>query len=98
MSAMIQFRTMGGAIGLATATGVLNSYTRSHLTRILSPDQIYALLRTTDAFAAFSPELIHSVKTVFAQGYNLQMLVMIGFSAAQLPVSLLMWQKQNIVV
>lgn len=98
MSAMVQFRTMGGTIGLATATGVLNSYVKPHLARILSPNQIIALLRTTDAFAALPPELEDSVRMIFARGYNLQIQVMIGFAAAQLPVSLLMWKKENIVV
>ena len=95
---MIQFRTIGGTIGLATATGALNSYVKSHLAQILSSDQISALLRTTDAFAALPPELEDSVRKIFAHGYNLQLQIMIGFAAAQLPVSLLMWRKENIVV
>lgn len=89
---------MGGAIGLATATGVLNSYIRSHLAQILSPAQINTLLRTTDAFRELAPELKDSVRMIFARGYNLQIQVMIGFAAAQLPVSLLMWKRTNIVV
>lgn len=95
---MVQFRTMGGAIGLATATGVLNSYIKSHLAQILSPDQITTLLRTTDAFGELAPELKDSVRMIFARGYNLQIQVMIGFAAAQLPVSSLMWKRKNIVV
>lgn len=98
MSAMVQFRTMGGTIGLATATGVLNSHVKSHLAQILSPDQISALLRTTNAFATLPPELLDPVRMIFARGYNLQLQVMIGFAAAQLPVTLLMWKRKNIVV
>ena len=98
MSAMVQFRTMGGAIGLATATGVLNSYIRTHLAQILSPGQINALLRTADAFRELAPELKDSVRMIFARGYNLQIQVMMGFAAAQLPTSLLMWERRNIVV
>lgn len=98
MSAMVQFRTMGGTIGLATATGILNNHVKSHLAQILSADQITALLRTTDAFTALPPELKDPVRMIFARGYNLQLQVMIGFAAAQLPVSLLMWRTENIVV
>lgn len=87
---MIQFRTMGGAIGLAIATSVLNSYVRSHLAQMLPADQISLLFRTTDAFAALPPELEDSVRAIFAHGYNLQIYVILGFAAAQLPVSLLM--------
>lgn len=95
---MVQFRTMGGTMGLAIATGVLNSHVKSHLAQILSPDQITTLLRTTDAFAALPSELLDPVKMIFARGYNLQLQVMIGFAAAQLPVTLLMWSRINIVV
>lgn len=98
MSAMVQFRTMGGTIGLATATGVLNSHVKPNLAQILSPDQINALLRTTDAFAALPPEFLDPVRMIFARGYNLQLQVMIGFAAAQLPATLLMWRRKNIVV
>lgn len=98
MSAMIQFRTMGGVIGLAIVTSVLNNYIRSHLAQVLSADQINVLLRTTDAFAALPPEVKESVRIIFARGYDLQLQVMIGFSAAQLPASLLMWKKKQIVV
>lgn len=98
MSAMLQFRTMGGAIGLAIVTTLLNSYIKSHLSGFLSPEQINALLKTTQAFKALPPDRAEMVKTVFASGYNLQMQVMVGFSAAQIPAALIMWQKKQIVV
>lgn len=89
---------MGGAIGLAIVTNVLNSYIKSHLSGLLTPEEISALLRTTQAFTALSPEIAEAVKTVFASGYNLQMSVLVGFSAAQIPVALIMWQKKQIIV
>lgn len=95
---MLQFRTMGGAIGLAIVTTVLNSYIKSHLSAFLSPQEVNALLKSTQAFIALPPELAETVKTVFAKGYNLQMQIMVGFSAAQVPVALMMWQKKQIVV
>lgn len=98
MSAVLQCRTMGGAIGLAIVTTVLNSYLKSHMSRVLSPEEINALLKTTQAFTALPPYKAETVKTVFASGYNLQMRVMVGFSAAQMPLALLMWQKKQIVV
>ena len=98
MSAVVQFRTMGATVGLATATAILNSHVKSDLARILSPSQIDALLRTTNALTALPPELEDSVRIIFARGYNLQLKAMIGFAAAQFPVTLLMWQKENIVV
>ena len=98
MSAVVQFRTMGGAIGLAVVTTAMNTYIRKHLADYLSPTQISTLLETTEAFESLSPQVADTVKTIFAQGYNLQMRIMIGFSAAQLPATLLMWQKKQILV
>lgn len=95
---MLQFRTMGGAIGLAIVTTVLNSYIKSHLSAFLYPQEVNALLKSTQAFTALPPDLAETVKIVFAKGYNLQTQVMVGFSAAQVPVALMMWQKKQIVV
>ncbi len=98
MSSVIQFRTMGGAIGLAIVTNVMNTYTKFHLGAILSPTQINDLLQTTRTLATLPSELAGPTKTVFANGYNLQMRIMIGFSAAQLLMTLLMWQKKQVLV
>lgn len=98
MSATIQFRTMGGAIGLAVVTTATNTYIKKHLADYLSSAQIGALLQTTEAFTTLSPATADIAKTVFAQGYNLQMRIMIGFSAAQIPLTCLMWQKKQILI
>lgn len=98
MSAMVQFRTMGGAIGLAIVTTVLNSYIKSELAQYISPDQIASLLETAEAFKSLPPDIINLVKGVFARGYNLQVEIMIGFAAAQIPASFLMWKKNQILV
>ena len=98
MSATIQFRTMGGAIGLAVVTAATNTYVKKHLAESFSSTQIEALLQTTEAFAKLSPAMLDTARTTFAQGYNLQMRIMIGFSAAQIPATFLMWQKEQIVI
>lgn len=95
---MIQFRNMGGVIGLAIVTTVINSYVRNHLAGVLQPEQIDALLQTTDAFATLPPAVMKTVKSIFAKGYNLQLQIMIGFSAAQISVTFLMWQKKQVTV
>ena len=98
MSAVIQFRTMGGVIGLAIVTNVMNNYTRSRLRAILSPSQINSLLQTTQAFTRLPAEVVEPTKTVFAEGYNLQMRIMVGFAGAQVFATLLMWQKKQVTV
>ena len=89
---------MGGAIGLAIVTNVMNAYVRKHLAETLAPAQITALLETTEAFRALSPEMAKIVRTAFANGYNLQMQIMIGFSAAQIPAAFFMWKKPQVLI
>ncbi len=89
---------MGGAIGLAIVTNVLNSYVRSGLLEVLSVEQVAALLETGSAIKNLPPDVQTTVQRVFAQGYNIQLKILSGFAAAQIPSSLLMWQKKQIVV
>lgn len=89
---------MGGALGLAITTSVLNSYVSSHLSHFLTPAQVNSLLQISAALADLKPELQLLVKSVFAEGYNIQMKILCGLAAAQIPGSLIMWQKEQIVL
>ncbi|KAI9842654.1 MAG: hypothetical protein M1837_007021 [Sclerophora amabilis] len=98
MGAVVQFRVMGGAIGLAIVTSVMNSFVKSRLAEILSADQIEAFLQSISMIGTLPPALAEMVRSVLGEGYNLQMKVLIGFAAAQIPAILLMWQKKQILV
>lgn len=89
---------MGGAIGFAIVTVAMNSYIKTRLTNKLSSARIESLLKTAETFKKLLLNVAIFAKTVFAQGYNLQMRIMIGFSAAQIPITLLMWKKKQISV
>lgn len=89
---------MGGTIGLAIVTSVMNSWLDSKLSLILTPEQLNDILRSTDTIKTFQPTLQAGVRTVFAQGYNLQFRIVIGFTVAQFLATLLMWQKKAIRV
>jgi hypothetical protein len=89
--AMIQFRQMGGAIGLTIGSSLLNSYLKSHLAPpVLTTEQLDSLLLSTAVISKFEPELQTVVKGVFASGYSLQMKVVTGFAAAQFSAILMM--------
>jgi hypothetical protein len=88
---------MGAAIGVAMVTCILNSYVATHLSNILTPEQAQAVLQSSSAINSLPVELRHQVRIVFAEAYNLQLKVLIAFSAAQIPAALLMWQKKQIV-
>ncbi|KAK8911325.1 hypothetical protein QC760_000368 [Botrytis cinerea] len=98
MAAVLQFRTMGGAIGLAIVTTVMNRYIKTHLSEILTPNQVHEILRSTESLALLPPSALRPVTETFARGFNLQMRILIGTSVAQIPFSMLVWRKKQIVV
>jgi hypothetical protein len=89
--AMIQFRQMGGAIGLTIGSSLLNGYLKSHLAPpVLTTAQLSALLESTVVITTFSPALQSIVRNVFATAYNMQMKAITGFAAALFPGIMLM--------
>ena len=66
--------------------------------KILNLDQVDALLQSTSVLGNFSEATRLAVRSVLGQGYNQQMTVLIGFAAAQLPATLLMWKKKPVIV
>lgn len=87
---MVQLRFLGGAIGLAIASNILNGQLTHHLQHILSPHELHLFLENVKSITNFSPQLQETVKGFFAASYSTQLRVMIGFAAAQLPVVLLL--------
>ncbi|KAL9079239.1 MAG: hypothetical protein Q9157_001857 [Trypethelium eluteriae] len=94
MGSIVQLRMMGGAIGLAVATCILNSYTQSNLSAVLSPDQLHAVLEQAGAIQSLQPAMQETVISVFAKAFAIQFRVLIGTSAAQYLMILLMWQTK----
>jgi hypothetical protein len=93
MAAIGQVRIMGGAIVLAIATSVFHSYTRPRLQNILGSADI-----TSTHVSAIGTVLREDVREVFAQGYNLQMIVLCAFAGAQILSIFLMWRKKQIII
>lgn len=91
--AIVQFRFLGGVIGLSITSSVMNEYLKTHLATILSSDALAALLQRTEILAKFAPDVQEKVIEVFAQGYDLQYKIITGFAAAQFLAVMLMWKK-----
>jgi hypothetical protein len=98
MSAQLQFRLLGGAIGLSISTAVMNSYLKSHLEGYLTPEQINDVLKSAKNIGSLPPDVLDVIFKALAEGYNLQMKVMVGFSAVQVPLGFLLWKKKQILV
>lgn len=92
----IQFRTLGGVLGVAASTAILNHYIDSRLSSTLLPSELAALSKTTESIMAFSPEVQIHVRDVYAMAYNAQMKLAGSFSAAQLLAVAMMWKRDNV--
>jgi hypothetical protein len=83
---------------LAIVTSVMNRWVRSELENFLPIEQVELLLQTTDVISKLPEAAQSQVREVFGRGYNLQMMIMIGMVAAQLPSTLFMWTKKPIML
>jgi hypothetical protein len=83
---------------LAIVTSVMNRWVNSELEKFLPLEQVELLLQTTDVISKLPEAAQSQAREVFGRGYNLQMKIMIGMAAAQVPSTLLMWTKKPIMV
>ena len=98
MGSVSQFRIMGGVIGLAIVTAAYKSFVQSRLGQFLTDDEISRLLQSAESIKTFAPDVQDQIRKIFAGGYNLQFRILIAFASAQIPSSVLMWQKKQITV
>ncbi|KAI0472610.1 putative efflux pump antibiotic resistance protein [Xylariaceae sp. FL0804] len=91
-----QFRFIGSAVGLALATTVFQRYL-SVTFRQLGIDPASGL-GLAGSLVELEPSSQEVLRQALGRAYNRQMLVLCIFSAAQVPCSLLMWKKEQILV
>jgi hypothetical protein len=88
-----QFRYLGGSIGIAICTNILNKHVSATLSTLLSPTQLRALLQSTQILNEFPPSLQDAIRRAYAEGYNTQFRAMAGFGGAALLATLLLCEK-----
>ncbi|KAJ5940198.1 hypothetical protein N7516_000366 [Penicillium verrucosum] len=87
---VVQIRFLGGAIGLAIASNILNGRLSKRLHGLMTSHELHLFLENVKSIKSLSPHLQDEAKSVLASSFNTQLLVMIGFAAAQLPATLLL--------
>ncbi|ORY17866.1 putative multidrug resistance protein fnx1 [Clohesyomyces aquaticus] len=95
-SASVQFRILGGAIALATVTAAMNSTIKPELAALVSQEELAHLLRTTTAIHILEQPIRMYVQMIFMDGYNLQLKILVGFAAAEIPATCLIWQRDQV--
>ena len=94
MGAITQIRVLGGTIGLAICTAVLNEHVRHSLSLVLSQQEVTGILQSVSSISNLDTTADKAVRRVFAEGYNQQMRIMTYFSAVVFIVSLLAWERR----
>lgn len=92
--ALLQFRALGGVLGLSITTTAFNNYLKTHLPMFnhLSTSE---MLKAVQSARSFTPAIQHQIILALAQAYNLQMKILIGFSALQVFVIAMIWRSGN---
>lgn len=91
---LIQFRFLGGVVGLAIVSNVFNSRLRHRLTAFLTDKQILSLDHDTTILNTFGHANKEKILSVFAREYNYQNNVMIAFAAAQMLAVAMVWNRK----
>jgi hypothetical protein len=95
---LAQFRILGGTFAISIATAAATPFISSRLLHHLSPTTVQTLLDRTEGIVRLPEELQGVVRHIFADGYNLQMRILIGIAAAHVPATLLMWTRKGILI
>ncbi|KAI0446145.1 putative multidrug resistance protein fnx1 [Xylaria telfairii] len=85
-----QFRMMGSAVAASVVNSVFNGYTKPQLASMGLSDATLGPTRPGEDDEA--------VRLIYARGYNLQLIVLAAFAAAQIPATLLFWRRPQITV
>ena len=63
---MVQIRFLGGAIGLAIASNILNGRLSKHLRSVMTSHELHIFLENVKSIENLSPHLQEEVKSVLA--------------------------------
>jgi hypothetical protein len=95
---LVEFRILGGALGLAIAAATMENYLRQNLPSLVTPEQLQLLLKNTAFIDTLPLDTRSAVIKVFADGYTLQMKITAGISALQLLAIGMIWNNPQVQV
>ncbi|KAJ4419091.1 hypothetical protein N0V85_001189 [Neurospora sp. IMI 360204] len=93
MGALTQVRVLGGTISLAVCSTLLNNHVESKLPGILDPSRVAEISESLSAIQSLPPDEQIAVRTVYAEGYNKQNILLAAFSGVAFISCLLLWEK-----
>lgn len=96
--ALIQFRVLGGALGLAIGSGIANNHLESKLRGLIGSQDLSRLIDSLQSSGNFTVAERAYIKEAFAQSFSLEVKMMIGFAAAQVLAIALLWHWPQILL
>ena len=84
MGSVTQVRVLGGTIGLAICSTLLNNQIKAETAKFLTPSQVAALLQSFQSINQLPPDIQNEVRNVYGAAYGQQMRVMLYFSIVAL--------------
>lgn len=94
MGAATQIRVLGGTLGLAACSALLNKHIRAAAPEFLTAEQVANILASSENIGQLPVAVQSRTRMVYGDGYSEQMRVMLYFSAASLLSLLLLVEKQ----
>ena len=93
--ALLYFRVFGGALDLALASAVINSYLTTHFSHSIGSEYLAAALQSTEATKGFPVDGPRLVLEKFAEEYDLQMKILAAFAGLQELFAGLLWRGKG---
>lgn len=97
MGSVAQYRILGSAIGLAIVTAAFQSLVKDRLEAFLPSSEAEILLMSPDSISHYSDAVQEAIRAAFGNGYNLQLKILAGLAALQIPAALMIWKQDQIV-
>lgn len=93
--ALLQFRALGGVLGLSFTTTAFNNYLKTHLSDVFANASTSDLLNIAQSARQYSPAVQRRIVTTVATAYNLQMKILVAFAALQVVMIVMLYRPGN---
>ena len=94
----MQFRSLGGALAISLVTAVMNQSVRNTLLPLLGAHDMEMIFLSPEALNTLQEPARIIAREVFWKGFNMQLRILLGFAVAQVPVTMLMWKKEQVTI
>lgn len=98
MGAITQIRVLGGVIGIAISQAILSNHVKTSLREVLAPQQLTALLHSTEELKNMTPDQARTTRETYGQGFKLQTRAMLYIAAASFIISIASFKKNPISI